>query len=122
MTTHTFSIGFPDSSTMYPSRRQSPGSGVGLERGAGSGLTCTEAEIPTNVAGRGAGVPTGVDLTRAGVADGSTVGDGDALGVAAFGAEATAKIPPRTRTTATAAAPIRTRGSRARSWTSKAST
>src|SRR3989442_14111096 len=101
MTTHTFSIGFPDSSTMYPSRRQSPGSGVGLERGAGRGLTWTEAEMPTNVAGRGAGVPTGVDLTFAGVADGSTVGGGDATGVAVFGAVATARTPPSTRSTAT---------------------
>src|SRR6267143_266083 len=87
MTTHTFSMGFPCSSTMYPSSRHSPGSGVGLERGAGGGLTGTDAAMPTNVAGRGAAVPVGVDRTRAGVAEGSTVGDVVAVGVvAAFGA------------------------------------
>jgi len=37
---------------MYPSSRQSPGSGVGLERGAGGGLTGTEAAMVTNVADR----------------------------------------------------------------------
>src|SRR5437763_14587817 len=69
ITTHTFSIGFPDSSTMYPSRRQSPGSGVGLDRGAGGGLTGIDLSMPTKLVGRGAAVPTGVLRTRGGVAE-----------------------------------------------------
>src|SRR5437667_11502000 len=97
MTTQTFSIGFPVSSTMYPSRRQRPGSGVGLDRGAGGGLTGIDAAMPTKVAGRGAAVPTGVDLTRAGVAEGSTVGEVGAVGaVAACGDEGRAQTPPTT--------------------------
>src|SRR2546423_6445623 len=98
---------------MYPSRRHSPGSGVGLERGAGGGLTGMDAETPTKVAGRGAAVPTGVDLTRGGVADGSTVAVGDdatAAGFAPMLDEAmTATIPARTRATATTPAAMRTR-------------
>src|SRR5437660_8472905 len=82
MTTQTFSRGFPDSSTMYPSSRQSPGSGVGLERGAGGGLTWIEAESPTKSFGRGAAVPTGVDRARCGVAEGSSVGTGVGEGFA----------------------------------------
>jgi len=100
---------------MYPSRRQSPGSGVGLERGAGLGFTWIESNGPTNVAGRGAGVPTGVDRTRGGVAGGSTVGVGEAIATGVVpGFNATPRIPPRTSNTATAAAPMRTRGSSAR--------
>src|SRR5882762_8665185 len=111
MTTQTFSIGLPDSSTMYPSRRQSPGSGVGLDRGAGGGLTGIEAAMPTKVAGRGAAVPTGVLRTRAGVAGGSGVGDALGVGAAAFGEHATATTTSRPMA---AAAPIRARRSRAR--------
>src|SRR5437763_3135487 len=81
ITTQTFSIGLPDSSTMYPSSRQSPGSGVGLERGAAGGFTATDAAMPTKFVGRGAAVPTGVDRTRAGVAEGSTVGDEVVVGI-----------------------------------------
>src|SRR5438874_12705052 len=109
MTTQTFSIGFPDSSTMYPSRRQRPGSGVGLDRGAGGGLTGIDLSMPTNVAGRGAAVPAGVLLTRPGVAGGSGVGDAAATGAigVAFGGCVGARMPPRRSTTARAAAAVR---------------
>src|SRR5947207_12765353 len=100
---------------MYPSRRQSPGSGVGLDRGAGGGFTATEAAMPTKVGGRGAAVPVGVDRTRAGVAEGSTVGDAVAVGVVAtFGDEVRATTPPTMSTATTTAAPVWTRGSSAR--------
>src|SRR5438105_5600087 len=110
MTTQTFSIGFPDSSTMYPSRRQSPGSGVGLDRGAGGGLTGIDFSMATKVAGRGAAVPTGVLRTRAGVAGGSAVGEALATAVGA-GEHATADTAS---SPIAAAAVMRTRGSRAR--------
>src|SRR4029078_7560204 len=100
MTTHTFSMGLPASSTMYPSRRQSPGSGVGLDRGAGGGLTGIDAAMPTNVDGRGAGVPTGVERTRGGVAEGSTVGGALADTGTDFGELVMATTPPTTRTVA----------------------
>src|SRR5437667_2749054 len=104
MTTQTFSIGFPVSSTMYPSSRQSPGSGVGLDRGAAGGLTWIDAAMVTNVAGRGAAVPTGVDRTRAGVAEGSTVGV-EATG-AGVSERTTLNSAATTSTTAITAAPI----------------
>src|SRR4029078_6438428 len=106
MTTHTFSIGLPASSTMYPSRRQSPGSGVGLDRGAGVGLAGLESAMPTNVEGRGGGVPTGVDRTRGGVAEGSIVGGALADAGTGFGELVMAKTPPTTRTVAITATPI----------------
>src|SRR5438477_7456782 len=106
---------------MYPSRRQSPGSGVGLERGAAGGLTGIDLSMPTKVAGRGAAVPEGVLRTRGGVADGSTVGVATATGAGTDFGNATARIPPSTSTPATAAAPIRTRGSRPRIRASAAS-
>ena len=81
MTTQTFSIGWPCSSTTYPSRRQSPGSGVAVGLGAGGTLTGIEDEIRTNVEGRGAGVPGGVARGRKGVGSGVAVAtaatDGD---------------------------------------------
>src|SRR5438309_1984482 len=100
---------------MYPSRRQSPGSGVGLDRGEGGGLTGIDLSMLTNVAGRGAAVPTGVLRTRAGVAGGSGVGEALATGVAA-GGYATAATASRP---IAAGAPMRARGSSARSWASK---
>src|SRR3989442_12365429 len=98
-------MGFPCSSTMYPSSRQSPGSGVGLDRGAGGGLTCIDAAMPTNVAGRGAAVPTGVDRTRAGVAEGSTVGVDATVTGGGVSDRTTLKTPATTSTVTTTAAP-----------------
>jgi hypothetical protein len=93
---------------MYPSRRQSPGSGVGLDRGAGGGLTGIDAAIPTKVEGRGAAVPTGVDRTRGGVAEGSIVGvEFEAVPVPDVSLRGTlTKTMKRTTRVASAAAPI----------------
>src|SRR2546427_6150422 len=100
---------------MYPSRRQSPGSGVGLDRGAGGGLTGIDLSMPTKLTGRGAAVPAGVLRTRGGVADGSAVGVAAAAGASsALGDNVTARTPPTKSRTATAAAPMRTRGASAR--------
>src|SRR5207253_1857569 len=98
-------------------RRQGPGFGVGLDRGAGGGLTGIDFSMATKVAGRGAAVPTGVLRTRAGVAGGSAVGEALATAVGA-GEHATAATASRP---IAAAAPIRARGSRARSCASAAS-
>jgi hypothetical protein len=95
---------------------------VGLDRGAAGGRTGIELAMPTKVGGRGAAVPAGVDLTRGGVADGSTVGEAIAVGcTGALDDVASATMAPTTSNTATAPAPMRTRGSSARSRASAAS-
>src|SRR5467141_3465701 len=92
MITQTFSIGFPDSSTTYPSRRQSPVSGVAVGLGSGGTLTGIEAEIVTNVDGRGAGVPGGVARGWNGV------GSGVGVGETATGADGCGEAAPCPRT------------------------